>query len=197
VGVLGGTFDPPHLGHLLLGETARQQLQLDRVLLTPVGEPPHKEASRITPLRHRLAMTELACADHPDFVVDYTDCQRPPPHHTASLLPLVQAAYPNAQLWLLIGGDSLQDLAAWHKPREVVAACRLAVLPRLGVTVDWDWLATAVPDIREKVDWLDGPSLTLSSSDARRWLADGRKLRYTLPTAVCAYIEKEGLYRGK
>jgi nicotinate-nucleotide adenylyltransferase len=196
VGILGGTFDPPHIGHLLLGETARQQLELDLVLLMPVGEPPHKAASGITPLRHRLAMTEIACANNGNLAVDCTDCDRPPPHHTASLLPIVQAAYPAAQLWLLMGGDSLQDFPTWHNPREITAACRLAVLPRPGVVVDWDWLATAVPDIREWVNWLDGPSFTLSSSDIRRWLADGRSMRYMLPSAVLSYIKQENLYRN-
>jgi nicotinate-nucleotide adenylyltransferase len=195
VGILGGTFDPPHIGHLLLGETARQQLELDLVLLMPVGEPPHKAGSDVTPLGHRLAMTEIACANNDNLAVDCTDCDRPPPHHTVTLLPIVQAAYPAAQLWLLMGGDSLQDFPTWHNPREITAACRLAVLARPGVTIDWDWLATAVPDIRERVDWLDGPSFTLSSSDIRRWLANGRSMRYMLPSAVLRYIEKEGLYR--
>ena len=195
LGILGGTFDPPHIGHLLLGETARQQLLLDKVLIMPVGQPPHKETSQITSLAHRLAMIELACADNPDLLVDCTDCERPSPHYTASLMPLVQGAYPDARLWLLLGSDSLQDLPTWHYPQEIVAACRLAVLPRPGVTVDWERLVAAVPSICDRVDWLDGPSFTLSSSDVRRWLAAGRNLRYMLPAAVSGYILREGLYQ--
>jgi nicotinate-nucleotide adenylyltransferase len=108
------------VGHLWLAEAAREQLALDRVLFLPVGEPPHKEGKRVTAVTHRLAMTQLAVQDNPFFAVDTTDSDRPPPHTTVTLLPHIQAQYPKAQLWLLIGADSLRDLPLWVEPARIV-----------------------------------------------------------------------------
>lgn len=196
IGLLGGTFDPPHVGHLWLAEAAREQLGLDKVLFLPVGEPPHKEGHRITAVPHRLTMIQFAIQDNPAFILDTTDCDRPPPHTTVTLLPLIQARYPDAQLWLLIGEDSLRDLPTWVDPQRLVTQCRLAVLPRPGVEVDWEVLATAVPTIRAVTHWLNGPSVALSATQMRQWAETGRSLRYLTPTAVLAYIQQQGLYIG-
>jgi nicotinate-nucleotide adenylyltransferase len=194
VGLLGGTFDPPHVGHLWLAETARAQLGLECVLFLPVGEPPHKEGKKITAVNHRLIMTQLAIQDNPCFVLDKTDCDRPPPHTTVTLLPQIQARYPEAQLWLLIGADSLRDMPAWVKPHRILQLCRLGVLPRPGVEIDWEFLETAVPHIRAAAHWLDGPSVAISSTEIRRWAHAGNSLRYLVPTAVDAYIQTQQLY---
>ena len=196
LGLLGGTFNPPHLGHLILGEMAREQLGLERVLFLPAGQPPHKEDETIVTPAHRIAMTRLAIGGNPDFDVDNADAYRPAPHHTVTLLPLLAEAYPGYELWLLIGGDSLRDLPEWHRPREIVAQAQLAVLPRPGATIEWDRLEEAVPGVRAATCLLEGPSVAISSTRIRAWAAAGRSLRYLVPEAVRSYIRRNALYQG-
>jgi nicotinate-nucleotide adenylyltransferase len=195
IGLLGGTFDPPHVGHLWLAETAQAQLGLTRVLFLPVGEPVHKERE-ITAVSHRLAMTQLALADYPSFELDTTDAERPPPHATYTLLPLLRQKYPQAGFWLLIGGDSLRDFATWRQPQQVIDQCRLAVLPRPGAEINWQALAEAVPGLPAAVDRLDGPTFPLSSTEIREWVRAGYSVRSLVGTAVAGYINRQHLYSG-
>ena len=148
----------------------------------------------ITAVSHRLRLTQLAIADQPAFTLDRTDADRPPPHTTVTLLPLIRAQYPDADLWLLIGGDSLRDFAAWREPAQIIAQCRLAALPRPGVEVDWTGLETAVPGLRAAVDLLEGPTLAISGTAVRYWARQNRSLRYLVPPAVRGYIEQNKLY---
>ncbi len=194
IGLLGGTFDPPHWGHLWLGETARNQLGLDKVLFLPVGQPPHKRGQQVTAVSHRVQMVSLAIQNNSYFFLDETDCQRPPPHRTVSLLPMLRQAYPTAHFWLLLGGDSLRDLPTWTEPSKLISLCRLAVLPRPGEVIEWTALSTAVPNIKTAVDLLSGPTLSLSASAIRAWLSAGHTAHYLLPTAVSAYIQQQQLY---
>lgn len=197
IGLLGGTFDPPHWGHLWLAELARVQLKLDKVLFLPVGEPVHKVGQQITAVRHRLQMTSLAIQDNPQFVLDTTDVDRPPPHSTVTLLPLLSQTQPNAKFWLLIGGDSLRDLPTWSEPARLVTMCRLAVLPRPGAEIDWELLETAVSGSQSAVDVLSGPTLSISATAIRNWMQLGHEPKYLLPTAVFQYIRQHQLYRQK
>jgi nicotinate-nucleotide adenylyltransferase len=196
IGLLGGTFDPPHWGHLWLAETARAQLGLAKVLFLPVGQPPHKGGKVITAVAHRHQMTQLAINDTPYFELNTTDMERDPPQVTVTLLPLLQKAYPEAEMWWLIGSDSLRDLPTWHQPQELIKLCRLAILERPGVVVDWAKLKTAVPAIETAVDMLDGPQLNLSSTEIRRWARAGYSIRHLLPVAVLQYIEDLALYHN-
>lgn len=195
IGILGGTFDPPHIGHLLLGEIARQQLALERILFVPAGQPPHKSNDPVSEAHHRLAMARLAINDNPDFAVDTIDIDRPAPHYTATLFPLLQKKYARAKLWLLIGSDSLRDLPSWHRPELIVQQWRLATLPRPGATADLAIVAAAVPGVREVVDWLQGPSVDVSSTVIRNWARQNRSLRYLVPDTVAQYIRTNMLYR--
>ena len=195
LGFLGGTFDPPHIGHLLLAETARQQLYLERVYFLPAGQPPHKRDEPVSPAAQRVGMTEMSIAGNPHFAVDTIDVKRTPPHYTVTLLPLLHERYPNSEIWMLIGGDSLRDLPAWHKPQEVLAKCQLAVQPRPGAKVDWESLEAALPGATESVEILDGPAIAVSSTRIRQWRAAGHSLRYLVPPKVRAFIIREGLYR--
>lgn len=195
IGLLGGTFDPPHVGHLLLAQTALTQLGLTRILFLPAGQPVHKEENTVTSARHRITMARLATAGNDAFVVDTTDADRPAPHTTVTLLPLLEEKYPAHPLWLLIGGDSLRDLPTWYQPQELIARIRLAVLPRPGAVIDWPALEAAVPGVHAAVDLLDGPSIAISSTRMRQWTSAGRSLRYLTPDPVCAYIDRSGLYQ--
>ncbi|MFZ0547401.1 MAG: nicotinate-nucleotide adenylyltransferase [Candidatus Promineifilaceae bacterium] len=194
IGLLGGTFDPPHLGHLWLAEAARQTLKLDKVLFLPAGHPPHKTDEPVTAVQHRRTMTALAIGNNDHFTLDMTDAERPSPHYTSTLLPLIQKRNPDVALWLLIGSDSLRDLPFWHEPERVITQCRLAVLPRPGTTVDWVRLSLSVPGVDQVVETLSGPTIEISSTAIRKWLAAGHQPRYLIPLAVLTYIQEHHLY---
>ncbi len=194
IGLLGGTFDPPHLGHLQLADLAWSQLELTELRFLPVGRPPHKPDYPITADHHRCAMLERALAGRPHFQLDSTDLRRPPPHFTATLLALLRRREPEAHFWLVMGGDSLRDLLSWHEPEHVLSACRLAVLPRAGAAVDWPALTAALPTLPERLDWLDGEAPAVSASALRRQIRAGQRPRAWLPAGVWDYIQARRLY---
>ena len=192
IGLMCGTFDPPHIGHLILAQTALNQLQLDQILFLPVGDPTHKTTG--TSADHRLEMTQLAIVGNDKFEVSNLDAIRPEPHYTATLLPLIQQNYPESELWLLIGGDSLETFPNWHQPDQILDWCRLAVLPRLGYQVDIEEVTAQVPAISDHVDWLEGPSVQLSSTWLREQLASQTNINYLIPNAVIDYAISTKIY---
>lgn len=194
IGLLGGTFDPPHFGHLWVAETARDQLGLDQILFLPVGDPPHKQDKNVTAVSHRLAMTKLAIANNSNFILDTLDIGRPLPHTTQTLLPLIHRAYPDAQFWFLIGADSLHDFPTWEGADEIIQQCQLAVYPRPGVRIDWPLLETAVPGIKTAVDLIKGPIMAISSSGIRGWRGENHSIRYLVTKPVRRYIHEHDLY---
>ncbi len=194
LGILGGTFDPPHLAHLVMAEQAREQLKLERVLFVPAGQQPLKHHRTTTPVELRVAMTQLAIAGNPAFELSRVDVDRPGPHYTADMLALIHRAYPGDALYLLIGSDSLRDLLTWHDPARIVAQARLAVMRRPGVEPDLQALEAALPGITERVDWVDAPGLDISSSDLQRRVRARLSIRYLVPKAVESFILEQGLY---
>ena len=196
VGILGGTFDPPHMGHLILAEEARDQLGLDMVLFVPAGDPPHKRDRRLSPIEHRLMMVSLAIADNPVFYLSRVDADRPGPHYTVDMVRIIRDQFPpEVELYFLMGFDSLADLPNWYKPEELVAMCQLVALTRFDVELDWDYLESRLPGIRERVRILDMPELELASHVIQERVRNGRTIRYQVPPAVEAYIQKHGLYQ--
>jgi nicotinate-nucleotide adenylyltransferase len=194
IGILGGTFDPPHNGHLLLAATAREQLGLDRVLFMPVGDPTHKNRLDLTNVSDRVAMTVMATFAQERFQLDLTDALRQEPHYTVTLLPLLLAQNKTAQFWLLMGGDSLRDFHTWHLPDALLTMCRLAVLPRPGAVLEWERLATRFPTVRERVDLLAGETIDLSST----WLRENpTEISPHVPPLVFDYISQHRLYKKK
>lgn len=196
LGVLGGTFDPPHMAHLIFAELAREQLALERVLWVPAADPPHKQGQQITPIKHRVAMLTLALAGNTAFELSRVDVERPGPHYTADMLALIAAQHPGASLFLLIGADSLRDLPTWHDPGRIVAQAYLAVMPRAGVLCDLDCLNVLIPGLCDRVIFIDAPLLELSGSDIRARLAAGQTVRYMLPPGVEDYIHQHRLFRA-
>lgn len=206
LGVLGGTFDPPHYGHLLLADTARVQLRLDRVLFAPAGRPPHKPEARPSSHAHRVALVQAALKDasEPAFQLSRVDLDRPGPHYTMETLTLLREVYPAAEIWLLIGGDSLSDLPKWRAPNRIIALARLGVLSRPGYEPNQEALAVGLSsrlasaaqlDVRDRIDWLLGPALDISSSALRERAQLGLPLRFLVPPSVEAYICEHQLYR--
>jgi nicotinate-nucleotide adenylyltransferase len=194
LGILGGTFDPPHYGHLALAENARAQLELDRVLFVLAGQPPHKPDCPITPVHHRAAMLKAAIADNPAFVISRVDVDRPGPHYSVDMLALLRREYPDADLFFLMGGDSLAQFLTWRDPSGIVQRACLAVMRRPGLTPDLEQLERAIPGIQERLAWLDTPYLDTASSDLRRRVREGLPLRYLVPPAVEDYVHEHRLY---
>lgn len=197
IGVLGGTFDPIHIGHLILAVEARHQLQLDRVYLAPAGDPPHKQNNPISPVHHRLAMCRLAVADDSGIDISLIDAERPGPHYTSDMLRLLRARVDTeAQLFFLMGLDSLRDLPTWHEPVWLVRNSRLVALQRHDVEIDWPALEAQIPGVRERVVILDMPEVDIASSALRERVRSGKPIRYQVPHAVEHYIREHGLYCG-
>jgi nicotinate-nucleotide adenylyltransferase len=196
IGLFGGTFDPPHLGHLILASEARSQLGLTRLLWTVTPDPPHKQDQDITPLEHRLAMVKLAIEDNPSFELSRVELDRPGPHYTADTIKLVAEQNPNAEIVPVIGGDSLQDLPTWHAPREILYAAHwVGVMRRPGEEVNLDKLERELPGIKSKVHYVDAPLLEIASREIRNRVATGKPFRYYLPSPVYEYIEQHHLYQ--
>ncbi|HQE91821.1 MAG TPA: nicotinate-nucleotide adenylyltransferase [Anaerolineae bacterium] len=196
IGILGGSFDPPHYGHLALAETARVQLHLDGVLFVPAGEPPHKRNRPLSSAEDRAAMTAAAIADNPAFMLSRVDLDRPGPHYTVDMLTLLRAQYPDIDAcFLLLGEDSLHDLPLWYNPQGILELAYLAVMPRLSQRVDLAELTAALPFVATKLVWLDVPLVNLAATDLRRRVSEGLPLRYLVPPSVEAYIHEHNLYQ--
>jgi nicotinate-nucleotide adenylyltransferase len=194
LGLLGGTFDPPHFGHLRMAQAALDQLQLDCVWLAPAGVQPLKRGQPVSPPEQRARMVELAIADQPCFALSRLDLDRPGPHYTVDLLALVKQQLPDAILWFVMGEDSLSDLLRWRDPRGILARARLAVLRRPGYEPDWSALDAALPDLRTQLDWIDHTEIAISARTIRQRVKDGLSIDEFLPGNVATYIAEHHLY---
>jgi nicotinate-nucleotide adenylyltransferase len=197
IGLFGGTFDPPHVGHLILASEARYQLALTRMLWVPAADPPHKTGDVITPLEQRLDMLQLAVAGDETFEISRLDIDRPGPHYTLDTLRAARAAFPGSQIILVIGGDSLRDLPAWHQPAEVVGACdEIGVMRRPRDVIDLTSLEHLLPGLSVKLHFVDAPLLDIASSEIRQRVSRQLPFKYYVPQAVHDYIIARGLYRS-
>ena len=197
LGILGGTFDPPHMAHLVMADHALGQLKLERVLFVPAGQPPHKLDRAVSSVEHRVAMTQLAIASDERFELSRVDVDRPGPHYTADMLALVRAARPRAEFYLIIGSDSLRDLVLWRDPARVIAQARLAVIRRPDAEPDLSRLKVTLPGITERIDWVDAPWLDISSTDIQRRVRERLSIRHLVSEAIEQYIVEQGLYRSE
>ena len=197
LGILGGTFDPIHYGHLIIAQEAADALHLDSVLFLPAAIQPLKRGRRTTPASARLAMIERAIADNPRFQISRADLDHPGVSYTVDTLSRLRAAWgPDAAFWFIIGEDSLANLLAWRDPAGIIARTRLAVAPRPEVQVPWTRLDAALPALRSCIDPVPAPLIAISATDLRARVAAGRTIRYLMPPAVEAYIAENGLYRN-
>ncbi len=200
IGVFGGTFDPVHVGHLILAELCREQAQLDHVLFIPAARPPHKADRTLTAFRHRVEMLALAVAGHPAFQVDELEKDRTGPSYTARTLEALRAREPGAELFLVIGADCLPDLPTWYEPARILELAGLLVVPRPG------WPMQSAETLREtlglkpqqplRYQVIEMPLIEIASRDLRSRATRGRSLRYQLPRAVECYVETHRLYAG-
>jgi nicotinate-nucleotide adenylyltransferase len=194
VGLLGGTFNPPHVGHLVCAEQALAQLELDRVLLVPVHEPPHKEIEADPGVAHRIELCRRAVAGEERVELSLVDAEVPGPSYSVDTLRRLHDRSPGDQLTFVVGGDMAFSLPAWREPEAILDLAELGVAEREGVRRDD--IAERLSGLRaDRVRFFDMPRLDVSSSLIRRFVADGRPIRHLVPDAVAAYIEQAGLYR--
>jgi nicotinate-nucleotide adenylyltransferase len=195
IGVFGGTFDPPHIGHSILAAEACAQLGLTKVLWVLTQYPPHKAQRSITPVEDRLAMVEAALAGSPNFACSHVDIDRPPPHYAVDTVSLLQKQYHQASWFYLMGGDSLHDLPVWYQPQRFLALCDgLGVMHRKGDDIDLLQLEKDLPGSLAKIYWVDTPLIEISASFLRdRIHAGGTYCCYLLPQ-VCQLIQERKLY---
>jgi nicotinate-nucleotide adenylyltransferase len=198
IGVFGGTFDPVHLGHLILAEQCREQGRLDEVWFVPAGQPPHKLHHVITPFRHRAEMLRLATAGHAAFRVNELENERPGPSYTVETLDELRKVHPGAEWFFLIGSDTLAELHEWRDPAGVVRRAGLMVMARgEGPVMSAEELRASLrlPEgERLSLEVVTAPRIEISSRDLRRRAAEGRSLRYLVPRAVECYIAEKRLY---
>jgi nicotinate-nucleotide adenylyltransferase len=202
IGIFGGTFDPPHVGHLILAAEARDQLALDRVLWVVTPNPPHKRDRAISPLEVRLELVwaalewDTASRDR-GFEISTVEIDRPAPHYSVDTVQLLREQHPGAALFYLMGGDSLHDLPSWKRPKALIACLEgIGVMRRPQDSIDLPGLERTLPGVTARLHFVDAPLLEISSTDIRERIAAGRHYRYFLPQAVYAKIETGGLYRS-
>ncbi len=190
-GIFGGTFNPPHIAHSIVAENVRQQLNLDKIIFIPSGNPPLKES---VPAEHRLAMAKLAFGNDRNFEVSEIEIEDlKEKSYTVNTLRKLMEIYKDdeSELYLIIGMDNLIDLPNWKDPEKLFELAKIVVINRPGNNID-----SARKDFREKVIFADVPDLEISSRMIRRNISEGRSVKYLVCDAVNEYIEKNGLYKG-
>jgi nicotinate-nucleotide adenylyltransferase len=200
IGVFGGTFDPVHLGHLIMAEQCREQAGLDQLWFVPAARPPHKAEHVITSFDRRVDMLNLAIAGQPAFQVNAIEKDRPGPSFTVDTLETLHQQHPGNEFWWVLGSDSLYDLPGWREPGRIVELAGLLIVPRPSFPV-WpeSQLRTSLhlPEGTPlRLTLIHMPLIEISSRDLRRRVTEGRSLRYMVPRAVECYIEQHGLYKS-
>jgi nicotinate-nucleotide adenylyltransferase len=197
VGILGGAFNPPHIGHLVCAQEALVQLELDRVVFVPVGVAPHREIEYDPGAEVRLEMTELAVAGDERFETSRMELDREGPSYTADTLEQLRRERPDDELFLILGGDQAASLSSWHEPERVLEQATVAVFER----VNWGRNAIGIKIGRlagaRGVRYLDMPLMQVSSSSIRRRVRENLPIRYLVPDKVASYIETKDLYSGQ
>jgi nicotinate-nucleotide adenylyltransferase len=198
LGVLGGTFDPPHNGHLLIARETLTQLGLAQVLFAPTRQPPHKNAADHTCIEHRLEMVRLAIAPYPQFALSRVDADadRPGPTYTVDTMRALREQFgEQVELFFIMGLDSLANILTWRTPEQLIRLCKLAVFQRPGFAANIDELERKIPGLAERVVFLHSPTLAIAASNLQQRVRAGQSIAAMVPPAVAHYIAEHGLYR--
>ena len=196
IGIFGGTFDPPHLGHMILASEALEQLQLDKLLWMVTAMPPHKVSEDVLAVEKRLALTRAAIANFPQFELSTMEIDRPGPHYSVDTVGLVKDLFPESEIFFLMGQDSLRDLPHWYDSELFLDRCTgLGVMRRPGIETVLKDLTDQYPQIIQKIHWFETPLVDISSHDIRRRIQEERTYQFFLPEDVFQLIEKENYYR--
>ncbi len=196
VGIFGGTFDPPHVGHLILAEECRTQLALDLLLWVVTDNPPHKRYTNVSPIEDRVILVDKAIQGNPAFKISRVDIDRPGPHYAIDTVNILKNEYPGSEMYYLMGGDSLHDLPTWNKPLDFIKTCDgIGVMRRHADQVDLESLEKVLPGVTRKVKIVEAPILEISSMQIRQRIAEGMGFRYYLRDAVYRAIDEMGMYK--
>ena len=197
IGIMGGTFDPIHIGHLITAETVRVAATLDEVVFIPAARPPHKENRGAASPEDRLRMVRCAVEGNPYFSVSDMELMREGPSYTVDTVAALRAAHGGAELLFITGADAMNELYLWHEPQRLLSSCSFIVATRQGVALDEKLLAEKFsPEERSHIHAVPTPHLEISSTAIRARVQAGRSIRYLVPRAVERYIEERGLYRA-
>ena len=196
IGVLGGTFDPIHMGHLIIAEEVRARLNLAETLFVPAGEPWLKADNTISPAEHRVEMVRLAIANEPYFKLSTMEVERAGPTYTVDTMAELKGQIgAGDKLFFILGWDNLIQLPQWHEPSRLVRMCRLVPVPRVGYpSPDFNSLEAAIPGLSQSIVMLDTPQIEISSSEIRDRVARGLSIDHLVPEAVDRYIKEHKLY---
>jgi nicotinate-nucleotide adenylyltransferase len=199
IGIFGGTFDPPHLGHLILAERCREEAGLDQVWFLPSYDPPHKRGQQTTRFEQRCDMVALATTGQPAFRVEPIERELLPPSYTARTLAELQHRHPEHTFALIVGGDSVHDLPTWFEPATVLKLVTLVAVPRPGAVLPTAGELAAkvgVPADQVRLTAVECPQVDIASRDVRKRVNEGRSVRFLLPRAVEEYVRERRLYAG-
>lgn len=195
IGIFGGTFDPPHIGHLILAEEALEQLSLDEILWVLTPFPPHKVDIKVSPVEDRMTMVLLAIAGNSKFNLSRVDLDRPAPQYASGTMLILTDKYPKDELVYLMGADSLNELKTWHEPMRFISLCHgIGVMRRHGENYDVENIEQEFPGIKKKLLFIETPIIEISGSDIRERAAQGRGFRYFIPDKIFHYILNHKLY---
>lgn len=195
VGLLGGTFDPIHIGHLIIAEAAYDALGLDHVEFLPSNDPPHKPEDSVSPADVRADMVELAIAGVPYFMVNRSELGRSGPSFTVDTLQSMTTSRADDQFTFIVGADSLRDLPKWRDPARILAMSRMAVVNRPGAIYVLDDLKAILPGVGDRLDFVGAPLIGLSSTMLRTRVRSGQSIRFQTTESVRAFIHEKQLYR--
>lgn len=198
VGVLGGTFDPIHLGHLVVAEEVRRRLGLEEVWFVPTGQPWLKVDRGISSAEHRVKMVSLAIASNRYFKLSKIEIERPGPSYSVDTIAALRSQWRLAEIFFILGRDALMDLPLWKEPGRLIELCQLVAVDRPGSSLpDLRSLELAIPHLASRVLFVEVPQLDISSSQVRDRVAQGLSIKYLVPEGVEEYIREEGLYLSK
>lgn len=196
LGIMGGTFDPIHYGHLVAAEMARSKFNLDKVLFIPTGKPPHKNRTDVSEGAMRYEMIERAIHDNPAFDISTLELERQGPSYTVDTLRVLRRTWPDHQLYFITGTDALREIFSWREAKEILMMTEFIGAERPGFDAT-DFLLEVQqehPEIRGRIHCLEVPALAISSTDIRGRVKQGQPIRYLLPESVRHYIQQYGLY---
>jgi len=196
IGVLGGTFDPIHIGHLILAEEVRARLNLAEILFVPAGQPWLNKTSPILPAEHRVEMVRLAIADKPYFKLSTMEIERAGPTYTVDTITELKARLgAGDELFFILGWDNLAELPLWQEPSRLIKMCRLVAVPRPDYPLpDLKALEASIPGLSQRVMLMDKPEIDISASAIRNRVAQGLSIRHLVPELVDEYIRQHKLY---
>jgi nicotinate-nucleotide adenylyltransferase len=196
IGILGGTFDPVHLGHLIVAEEVRIKLGLSKILFIPAGQPWLKPNHSISPATHRVEMVRRAITSNPYFELCTLEMERSGPSYTVDTIAALRDQLGAQSFFFILGSDTLTELHLWKEPAKLAQMCQIVVVPRVGLSLpDLNSLEASIPGVIDRIIQADVPIIDISSSDIRRHVAQGRSIHYLVPDEVERYIAEQKLYR--